>query len=501
MSMTNNAMVIRRSLLTRIIKLLEKNELESGIDRIPVDFNPRNQSSVRCCVHKDRAVTKYILMAILGFNIQDETDELSPLSEYARMAENRTEHSDVFHTVVDEACSSCRQNSYEVSNLCRGCVARTCISSCPKDAIVFNGGKAQINHKQCINCGKCLKMCPFHAIVYMPVPCEEVCPVNAISKNKRGVEEINPEKCINCGKCIVACPFGAILQKSNLVEIFKARNEERKLVAMVAPAIAGQFGAEIGKIINSLKLLGFNHVYEVAQGAEQTILNEAEEWKEKMEAGVPFTTSSCCSAFTSWVDKHNLELKPFVSHTKTPLYYTAQMARKNHPDACLVFVSPCMSKRSEVYHNPLIDYTLSFEEFGSWLVAKGIDLMALENKNNAYVPSPYALGFAATGGVSAALKNKVPEIKEVIINGLDKANIRLLKSLPKSCAGNFVEVMSCENGCIGGCNVVSNPRIAARQLKEYMNVASLNHKFSENGSETPVALEPQKQKHHSTEEL
>lgn len=468
MSATNNAMIIRRDLITRVIKLLEKNALEEKIDRIPLELAPRHEAPLRCCVHKDRAVVKYMLMGMLGFNIQDEEDELTTLSEYARMASERTEHTSVFLTVVDEACSSCRKASYEVSNLCRGCVARPCISNCPKDAIEFNGGKAHIIHKDCVNCGKCMKVCPFHAIVYVTVPCEEICPVDAISRNKNGVQEINPDKCINCGKCVAACPFTAITQKSNLVEIFKAKNSGQELVALVAPAIAGQFGAEIGKILHSFKHLGFSHVYEVAQGAEQTIIHEATEWKEKMEHNVPFMTSSCCPSYTSWVNKHNPGFKPFVSETHTPLYYTAQLARKNHPDACLVFVSPCVSKRVEVYNNPKLNYTLTFEEFGSWLVAKGIDLLTLDEAPIEYVPSAPARGFAASGGVANAVKTLVPEMKEVIINGLDKANIKLLKSFPKSCEGNFVEIMCCQNGCLGGCNVVSNPKLAARQLKEAM---------------------------------
>ncbi|MFN3554776.1 MAG: monomeric [FeFe] hydrogenase [Bacteroidales bacterium] len=480
MSVTNNAMIIRRDLLTRIVKLLENDQLEERIDRIPLEIRPRYNAPVRCCVHKDRAVLKYKLMAILGFNIQDETDELTPLSTYARMAIERKEHSDMFLTVVDEACSSCRQTSYEVSNLCRGCVARPCINNCPKDAMVFIDGKAHINHKLCVNCGKCLKMCPFHAIVYMPVPCEEVCPVNAISKNDRGVEEINPEKCINCGKCIVACPFGAVMEKSNLVDIFKAKKEGRSLIALMAPAIAGQFGAEIGRIINSFRHLGFEHVYEVAQGAEQTILNEAEEWREKMSEGAHVMTSSCCPSYTSWVEKHSPDLKPFVSHTHTPLYYTAQMVRERHPEACLVFISPCTAKRHEVYHNPLVDYTLSFEEYGSWLVARGIDLKSLDDTGTEYVPAALARGFAAAGGVAAAVKTLAPEMKDMVINGLDKSNIRLLKSFAKSSDANFVEVMSCENGCIGGCNVISNPKVAARQLKEAMkNAPSIDKVFEE----------------------
>lgn len=470
MSVTNNAMIIRRELLTRIIKLIEKGELEKKIDRIPLEIRPRNQDSVRCCVHKDRAVLKYKLMAILGFNIEDETDELTPLSEYVRMAYERRTHSDVVLTVVDEACSSCRQTSYEVSNLCRGCVARPCINNCPKDAIRFYNGQAHIDHKACVNCGKCLKMCPFHAIVYMPVPCEEVCPVNAIRKNEKGVEYIDSAKCINCGKCMVACPFGAIMEKSNLVDIFRNKIEGKKLVALLAPAIEGQLGASIPQIRHSFHLLGFDHVYEVAQGAEQTIRHEAAELKQRLEEGQPFMTTSCCPGYTSLVEKHIPALKPFVSHTHTPMYYTAQKARQQHPDACIVFISPCSAKRWEVCHDPYTDYTLSFEEYGAWLVARQLDLNAIEPLEQPYTPAAEARGFAVSAGVANAVKKVATEIniRETIVNGIDKATLRQLKNMPRDNNTNFVEVMTCEGGCIGGCNVISNPRLAARKIQEAM---------------------------------
>ncbi|MBI9036028.1 MAG: hydrogenase, partial [Bacteroidales bacterium] len=83
MTVNNNAMFIRRDLLTRLCKLLQNGDMIPQIDRIPVEMRPRNNSPIRCCVHKDRAVLKYKLMACLGYNIADETDELTPISEYA----------------------------------------------------------------------------------------------------------------------------------------------------------------------------------------------------------------------------------------------------------------------------------------------------------------------------------------------------------------------------------------------------------------------------------
>ena len=59
-------------------------------------------------------------------------------------------------------------------------------------------------------------------IVYTPVPCEDVCPVKAISKDAEGVEHIDKEKCIYCGKCMQACPYGAIMERSKIIDIHKS---------------------------------------------------------------------------------------------------------------------------------------------------------------------------------------------------------------------------------------------------------------------------------------
>lgn len=182
---------------------MERKSISRKIDRIPLEISPRRSQPVgRCCIHKERAVTKYKLLPLLGWDMTDETDELTPLSEYARKTLERKERiKENILCVIDEACSSCVQVNYEVSNLCRGCVARSCYMNCPKGAVHFNKktGQAQIDHDKCISCGICHKSCPYHAIVYIPVPCEEACPVKAISKDEHYIEHIDESKCIYCG--------------------------------------------------------------------------------------------------------------------------------------------------------------------------------------------------------------------------------------------------------------------------------------------------------------
>ena len=214
--MANNIMIVRHRLLTELIKLWKNEKLTTeDIDRLPLKLSPKHSKHAgRCCVHKERAVWKYKSLPLLGLNMEDETDELTPLSEYAKKAMDRASNGkpkDEIMCVVDEACSACVQINYEITDLCRGCTARSCQYNCPKGAIHVSArtGKAWIDHNTCVSCGICQKSCPYHAIVYIPVPCEEACPVKAISKDERGIEHIDESKCIYCGKCMNACPFVA----------------------------------------------------------------------------------------------------------------------------------------------------------------------------------------------------------------------------------------------------------------------------------------------------
>ena len=265
MAFTNNVMIVRHGLLAKLVKLWKENRLLEEIDRLPIELSPRKSKVIgRCCVHKERAVWKYKTLPLLGFDMQDEVDELTPLSEYAKQALLRSENKkENLMCVVDEACSSCVQVNYEITNLCRGCVARSCYMNCPKDAIRFKkNGQAEIDHDTCISCGKCHQNCPYHAIVYIPIPCEEVCPVKAISKDEYGVEHIDESKCIYCGKCVNACPFGAIFEISQVFDILQRLRNKEPMVAIVAPSILAQFAAPVEKVYGAIKSLGFLEVVE-----------------------------------------------------------------------------------------------------------------------------------------------------------------------------------------------------------------------------------------------
>ncbi len=454
MSRTSNALIIRRNLLRHIIRLFAENKLTEGIDRIPIKMIPKSREAKnRCCIHKERAVVKYKLFPLLGFTVDDEEDELTPLSAYAASAQKREKVKGNILTVVDEACTSCIKTQYVVSNLCRGCVARPCIMNCPKNAISMVNGQAKIDPDKCINCGICKKLCQFHAIIHVPVPCETACPVGAISKNEYGVEQIDEEKCIYCGKCMNACPFGSIFEVSQIIDILMCIRQEKHTTALFAPAIHGQFNLTSGQIESLLKEIGFNEVIEVADGARKTVEHESEEFVERVNHGACFMTTSCCPSYTETVVKHVKKLKPFVSDTPSPMVYAAEMAQKRFPGTKTVFIGPCIAKRKEAKYHENVDYVMSFEELNALVVGLDIDLGTLPDEKNRHNRKTYDRCFALSGGVAAAVKKERPDanIKELVINGIDKKAVGMLKAYARGKApANFIEVMACEGGCING---------------------------------------------------
>ncbi len=468
--MFHQATEIRRDLLKRVCELSFEKRLKEEIDRIPIEMRPKASAITRCCIHKDRAVIKYRLMTILGFNVSDEEDELTPLSEYARMSEEREEFTDVMLTVVDEACSSCVKHNYTVTNLCRACVGRPCTYACNKNAIRVTN-KAEIDQSLCVNCGRCLDACPFNAIVYTPVPCEEACPVGAISKDIFGVEHIDWDKCVYCGLCKEACPYGAIMEKTYLVQIIKEiTNKNKRVKAMVAPAIFGQYNATPGQILDAVSRCGFDGVSEVAEGANVTSENEAREWEERVaEGGAPFMTTSCCPSYTRWAKKELPEILPFISHTRTPASYLAERVKREDPDAVTVFIGPCIAKRVEGFHDENIDYVMTFEEIDAMFSSLGINVNECDERILDEGIEKSGRQYARSSGVSSSVAQYVKDgsvLKPVALSGLTKENVRYLRNMAsgKIIDANMVEVMMCEGGCVNGCSTIANHKTATRKI-------------------------------------
>lgn len=271
--------------------------------------------------------------------------------------------------------------------------------------------RAYIDPSKCKECGMCARNCPYNAIADLIRPCKKTCPVNAITMDENGLCVIDDEKCIRCGQCIHRCPFGAIGSKTDIVDIIKDILAGKKVIAMFAPAMEGQFGADItmSSIRTACHKLGFADMVEVGLGGDMTAAAEAEEWVEANKEGKKMTTS-CCPAFVNMIRKHFPELADNISTTVSPMCAVSRMLKAKDPETVTVFVGPCIAKKSEVKDNPnegTADYALTIGEFRAMMRAK--DVTFEPEENDSQQASVYGKRFGNGGGVTAAVLKSMEE--------------------------------------------------------------------------------------------
>ena len=465
----NKALGFKRQALRKIVEFFDAGQLEKMAYRIPFDVIPQDaKSDVRCCIYKERAVFRERTIAALGISVEQD-DEATSLNDYAKLALTRHEMPRMPMTVLDIACKGCQRAHHFVTEACQGCLVRTCQTACKFGAVTITKGKSHIDPNKCKNCGQCRAACPYNAIIYIPVPCEQVCPVDAIHKTEDGLAQIDFDKCISCGHCLDACPFGAITERSQLVDVLRVMKESDKVCAVVAPSVAGQFNATLPQILSAIKKAGFDKVTEVAQGADITTRHEAKELLERLERGEDFMTTSCCSAWIQAVRKHLPDMKKHVSDTRTPMSYIAEIEKKNGYQ--VVFIGPCVSKRVEGLEDPNVDFVLTYEELGALFDARKIDPAICEEQTLDPQISGEGRYYGVTGGVAKAVETAINgkrPIKLQTITGLDKKAMLILKAHAKGIGNNFqlLEVMTCKGGCIGGpCTLCSQAK-AIKPIQE-----------------------------------
>lgn len=433
----NNVRKIKYKVMKDLIRQHKNGDLEKAMYTIPRDIIPGPKATMRCCIYYERAVVE----------------------ERVKMAMGGDKENENVIEVIDIACDGCTLKKYSATNACRGCVAHKCQLACPVGAISFKNKKAVIDHDKCIECGRCMKACPFNAIIETKRPCVASCPTKAITidvhNQKKAV--IQNEKCIQCGACIDNCPFGAITDKSYMVDVLDMfenfKNKKNKMYAVVAPSIMTQFpNAKQGQIISGIKQLGFDVVVEAALGADIVAEKEAKELSEK-----EFLTSSCCPSFVKFINNEFPDMSQYISHNDSPMIETAKYIKNQDYKAKVVFIGPCISKKMEAINEKTgaVDFVLTFEELLAWFDGCEIDLESLpeENLEDASV---FGRGFAKSGGLAKAVENSLKEqnidfnLKAEVCNGINDCKIALLKKSKDRLDSNFIEGMSCVGGCVGG---------------------------------------------------
>lgn len=479
MAKENNAVRLKRRLISEVTNLALAGKLADEIDSIPYSMTNENWEIIQCCIHHDRANLRLRLLSLLGYSTEGMLDVDKPLRAYAQEALAGKKPDAFPLSLMSAACNGCTKSRYIVTNACQGCLARPCKVNCPKGAVSIINNQSHIDPELCVNCGLCEKSCPFHAIIKIPVPCEEVCPVGAIQKGEDGIAKIDESKCILCGKCLSACPFGAPAEKSEIVQVLSALTHGKKLIALVAPAAMVQFPFPPGKFIAALEHFGFSKVMEVAEAADRVAEAEAREFAERLHDNKKVLATSCCP---SWVRAAGgMDLEQILSDTPSPMLVAAKTAKAQDPDAFTVFIGPCLAKRWEAHrasqNSQLVDAVLTSEEVGAMLMAAGIQVNEENEEDLAKAgnASAYGRGFAMTQGVTAAVKHALSpsavEVNSCIISGITKDTASQLKKVQESDKPLLIEVMACDGGCINGPCQLTNPKVAGAFLERYKAAA------------------------------
>lgn len=444
--LTNDATIlkIKHEVLYEVAKLAYSGEFDDKKEDLPYKMIPGLKPKFRCCVYKEREIVRQRVRLAEGLCPND----------------NGQQESDNVIQVIESACADCPLSHYIVTDNCRKCMARACQQSCKFGAISMGRDRAYIDPDKCKECGMCARNCPYNAIADLIRPCKKACPVGAITMDEEtGICLIDDSKCIRCGKCIHRCPFGAIGSKTAIVDVIKSIISGKQVFAMFAPAMEGQFGADItmASIRTACKKLGFTDMYEVGLGADMTAASEAAEWAEAYDKGRKKTTS-CCPAFVNMIKKCYPELVECISDTVSPMCGISRMIKKKYPDAITVFVGPCIAKKDEIKDKSIegnADYVLTIGEFRAMMRAK--EIVFEPEENTAQQSSVYGKRFGNGGGVTAAVLKSMEE------SGVDTSDFKIEK-----CAGadeckkalllmkagkldvDFIEGMMCEGGCVGG---------------------------------------------------
>lgn len=439
---TNDATVltIKHSVLYEVAKMAWAGELEEKRDTLPYKMIPGPQAQFRCCIYKEREVIR----------------------QRVRLAEGKCPSSGKdtrnIVQVISSACEGCPISRYVVTDNCQKCMGKACQNSCHFGAISMGRDRAYIDPDKCKECGKCSQACPYNAIADLMRPCKKSCPVDAITMDENGIVVIDENQCIQCGNCVHSCPFGAIGTKTFMVDVINMIRAGKKVVAMVAPAAEGQFGADITMASwkAALKKAGFADMVEVALGGDMTAAAEAEEWAEAYKAGKKMTTS-CCPAFVNMIKQHFPQQLEHMSTTVSPMVAVSRMLKEQDPETISVFIGPCTAKKSETLDLNIkgnADYAMTFGEIRAMMKAKDVELEPMPNDYQD--GSVFGKRFADSGGVTAAVVECFKEMNEDIApevmrcNGAAECKKALMMLKVGKLPADFVEGMVCVGGCVGG---------------------------------------------------
>lgn len=374
-------------------------------------------------------------------------------------------------------------------------------------------GPIVFDQTKCIDCRNCVEVCPVNYLEVENRGADiGITPSKAKSCLLKKVKEKDCIHCGQCiVHCPVgAIETAGEFEYSE--RPFEAKKQGKILVAEFAPAVRSSLGemfdmpyGEVvtGKIVAGLKKLGFDYVFDTSVSADFTTVQEALELVERIKTGgkLPMFTS-CCPSWVKYVEFYRPDLLPNITTVRSPQIimggllktYFADRIKVDPEKLEVVSIMPCTAKKFEARRPELkinnlypVDFVLTTRELGNLFKKHKIDLKKIKpvSTDDPFgMPSGAGVIYGASGGVmEAALRSAyfmlsgkdlecanleqvrgvegvkcmvadVPglnrKIKVAVASGMENAKkiLMVLEHDPK--AYDYVEVMACPGGCIGG---------------------------------------------------
>ena len=474
---------IRHKIFTEIARMAYEGDDPAKLEELPYQIIPGEVSEYRNDIFIERAVVGERLRVAMGMSLRSITEH-APISQgvEASIIEEKYYEPPLIN-VIKFACNACTENRVFVTEGCQGCLDHPCTEVCPKKVIHRKAGnRTWIDEENCIKCGRCIEACPYNAIIHQERPCSKACGMDAIHSDQYGRAEIDQDKCVSCGMCLVSCPFCAIVDKGQIYQTIMALKSDTPVIALLAPAVAGQFREmQNNKIKAAFRELGFTEVREVAVGADLCTIEEAKDFLKEVPENLPFMATSCCPSWSVMAKKLFPEQAKCISMAMTPMVLSARLIKESNPDCKIVFIGPCAAKKLEASRKSIrsyVDFVLTFEEVGGMMEAKKIDWDKLPDEGLLTGPSSDGRGFAVSGGVAKAVANAIKrldperEIKVVNAEGLKECKKMLQLAKAGKYNGYLLEGMACPGGCIAGAGTLEPLKKSTTALEKMMKEAT-----------------------------